>query len=393
MINNKTKNAFTLVELLTVIIIMGLIATAALVMLRDTGELKAKQYTTKIMKNIKDAIALQEGEYFSGFMNDFGTMPPNIYFLINQENGANFVAPFGEADTDRLGRFKIKRFDIYDKNDYGGRIIPMPFMKKELFTQERYEDEQAFIKDRNISFLHVGFHGGYLGDGVEGMDREKSIKDGWNMPIQLITELNVTAAYQNDAYLKIKSFGSDRVDDDDESQKIIKDEFDEYKNNHSIKSAFKDDIVMTYGYSLFLPREIKSDVNSTREYAIYSPMLYYVEGSSNLLCTEHNTTHAQCPKDSGNYKRYKAYTFDTNSMLLDNNISWHVGVIKYEIKEVEFFINNQNFTHIITDYNGARVDFSENFYISSGEKLIIRKDTEEFFSKIFPPNLSINISK
>jgi prepilin-type N-terminal cleavage/methylation domain-containing protein len=393
MINNRTKNAFTLVELLTVLVIMGFIATAALVALRDTGELKAKQYTSKIMKNIKDAIVLQEGEYFSGFMNDFGTTPPDVYFLINQENSANFVAPLGEADTDKLGRFKIKRFDIYNKNNHGGRIIPMPFMEKEILAQEKYEDEQAFINDRNISFLHVGFHGGYLGDGVEGVDREKSIKDGWNMPIELITELNVTVAYQKDAYLSVKSLGSDRVDDNNESQKIIKDEFNEYENNTSIKSAFKDDIVIVYGYSSFLPREIKSDVNSTREYAIYSPMLYYVEDSSNLLCTEHNTTHAQCPKDSGDYKKYKAYTFDTNSSLLDSNISWHVGVIKYEIKEAEFFINDQNFTYIITDHNGTRVDFGENFYISSGEKLIIRKDTEEFFSKIFPPNQSINISK
>ena len=390
--NRNYKRAFTLIELLTVVVIIGMISSIALVTLRDTGEVKAKQYTKQVIRALKDAIASKDGDYFTGFMNDFGTMPPTSYFLINKEDSKkniNFVAPLGETDTDKLGRFKIRHFKTYNKNEHNGRIIPMPFMETEVTAQEKYEDGDSSITDNNGTILYIGFHGGYIGDGIDGEDELKSIKDGWNQPVELITELNVTVASNSDRYLTIKSLGSDGLSEDNVSNNPLRDEFNEYKDDNNLKGAFKDDINISYRYSVFIPKRIDfSDINSSRGYVIYSPMLYYIEGQND--CVEYNTTDAKC---SGNYYKYKAFHYDTNvSNLTLENSSWHVGVIKYKLTndgtDTTLTINDQD--SIVLD-NNTSIDIEE-FYISSGEKKIIRLDDNKTYMRYFNPNKPANIT-
>lgn len=387
---NKTKQAFTLIEMLVVITIIGIVSTAALVVLKDTGEVKALQYTKKVMKAMKNGIAeKEEGRVFSGFLNDFGTMPPNAHFLLNIENNANFVAKKGEDDTEKLGRFKIKNFKKYNSDDHDGRIIPMPFMDDVSGTL--YTDGDTDIPNENGSILYVGFHGGYLVEGIDGSDKERSLKDGWSNIIEFITDLNISTASTNDRYLTIRSKGSDGFLDNNESENPLKDEFNEYKNSDSIKNAYKDDINISYRYNSFIPKRLICDVNSTRKYVIYSPMIYYVEDSSGK-CTEYDHKRAECPKDSGIYKDYKPYHFDTNTTINRDGFSWHVGIIKYKIYDGNISINDE---YNITVDNATSKDFSEDFYISAGEKKIIRLDEPDMnitYMKTFMPNQDADIT-
>lgn len=409
--NNTIKKAFTLIELLTVVIIIGLIASAALVMLKDTGEVKALQYSKKVMSSMKNAVGQKEDSVFTGFLNDMGTMPPDAHFLLNIENNrTHFIN--GELDKHRI----INLFE----NNSSDENISMPFIDG-LVSGNNYNDSDIFAfslsdleKIRNLP-LYIGHHGSYIGEGLDG-DKSRSVKDGWSKVIEVQTDLNISNN-SGDLFLTLVSAGSDGRFADEPS--YIKDEFNEFNDSKTIKSFYADDYNRTFKSSKFLPRSLKidlDDINATKvQILIYSPMLYYVNNSENIMCTENNTTHANCVAASDT--RYIPYipnftgvaTSSNHEDAPDANLSWHVGVIKYafhydddndastELSDGNSTINNLDYIDNSSLSND--IDFTTDFYITAGEKqIVILKENgawnvESTYSCTFMPNRTITLTE
>ena len=411
----KHKKAFTLVELLTVVVIIGLIASVALVTLKDTTEVKAKEYTKKVIKAVKYGIAKkEEGRVFTGFMNDFGTMPPNIYFLLGiDSNETNFV-------NAKLGKYRITSDILYDNNSSDANIS-MPFLDTDSGTGVDFNDSRLNgLTSLNTPAMYIGYHGGYIGDGFDD-DENSSIKDGWNKALKFTTELNVSKN-DGDDFLTIISAGSDRIFQSSEPS-LLKPEFDEYNTTTAdgLKAFYSEDYTLIYKRQDFIPRNIHLDLqlddNVTKtKVLIYSPMLYYVDDSSGQSCVENNTTHAFC--DGANdlsYIPYMPYVSGPNNNYedaVDSNLSWQIGVIKYEFafdydsssgglqNNGKLYVNNT----YLKDINSS-IDFGieadNDFYISAGEKQIVILDynfddnakwvARDSFSQIFMPSEPIKI--
>lgn len=401
----NSKKAFALIELLVVLTIMGLVSTAALVVLKDTGEVKALQYTKKIMKAIKDGIAeKEEGRVFTGFMNDFGTMPPNTHFLLNIESNATFI-------NGELGKYRIVNLKNRSINDNN---ISMPFLDDKNATD--YNDSKLDLnvsefKRFKTSVMYIGHHGGYIGEGIDG-DKSRAIKDGWGKAIRLENDFNISETHSNgDIFLMLNSAGTDGKFKNE--PKYLKDEFDAFKEDRkNIEAVYAEDYNRTYRKEYFVPRNMnitldfdRDDINATKV-IIYSPMLYFAEDSSNKTCSENNTTHANCT--GGVSGKYIPYDFRVDTSSLDNNMSWHVGVVKYEfyydynhtdksLNEGTLSINNE-----LTAYTSLNsdIDFTSEFYITAGEKQVVILDgngTDNWHfsgscSKIFMANEPVNIN-
>lgn len=349
------KKAFTLVEILVVITIIGLISTLALVFLKDTAEIKALSYTKKVMSSIKQGVSDTDSRnYFAGFVNDFGTMPPHAYFLTGDSNGSfNFVG--GE----------LSRHRFISMTQQSGTSFPAPFMP-----------EDTILDGKINRVLFVGFHGGYMSR--VGERNEESFYDGWNTPMVLINDFNIST--NGESFLMLKSAGSDRSFNNAVS--LIREEFDLSKDIDSLEDFYADDFNQTYRRSSFIMQSldinIRLDIDDANEAAIliYSPMLYYAEGSENEVCIEHNTTHARC---NTNHRRYLPYyPFDRHNTGLDigiedKNVSWHIGLIKHSL-----YFNDKNESRMFINQKGTigtnAYDFnSSNFEISDSS----------FFGNIF----------
>jgi hypothetical protein len=287
---------------------------------------------------------------------------------MNIEKNATFT-------NGELGKYRI--VDLFENNesDYN---ISMPFLDTRVDGGEDYNDSNLVDITREdykkVSAMYIGYHGGYIGEGVDS-DGERSIKDGWSKVVRLNTELNISIE-DGESYLRLESAGSDgRFKDDGES--YLKEEFDEFREGEgSIEALYAEDYNLTYRKEQFIPRnmridlDLQAEVNETKV-IIYSPMLYFVEGSSNVRCEELNTTHAIC---AGSVPRkYIPYDSRVDSSMFGNNLSWQVGVIKYEfhcdypINYCELDINNKT-TH---SYPSGDIDFTTDFYISAGEKQVV----------------------
>ncbi|HEO98175.1 MAG: type II secretion system protein [Campylobacterales bacterium] len=400
---NKTKQAFTLIELLVVITIIGIVSTAALVVLKDTGEVKALQYTKQVMKAMKNGIAeKEEGRIFTGFLNDFGTMPPNAHFLLNIENNATFIERIDAPGIHKLGKYRITAVVSHKINDYN---ISMPFLDEADATDyidSRLESDVIEPSKLKISAMYIGHHGGYIGEGADS-DDERSVKDGWSKVIRTHSELNISIE-NGESFLRLESAGSDGRFKDS-SISYLKEEFDEFREGEgSIEALYAEDYNLTYRKEQFIPRNMRidldlgTDVNETKA-IIYSPMLYYAEGSSGETCSEHNTTHANCT--GGASGKYIPYDFRVDHSTIGNNLSWHVGVIKYEfhcdypIDNCELYINNHKTTY---SYSSGDIDFTSEFYISAGEKQVVVLEHNatgwyvgDSFSKVFMPDETVEI--
>lgn len=409
---NKTKQAFTLIELLVVITIIGIVSTAALVVLKDTGEVKALQYTKKVMKTMKDGIAEKEEDgSFTGFVNDMGTLPHNAHFLINVPHDAHFM-----GGNNRLEQYRIINLYKYHASDYDGDVIPMPFMDTPI-TAEDFNDSNI-NGSINASALFTGYQGGYIGECVDGADENRSIKDGWSKEIVLSIDTN-TSMHDTKPFLILKSGGSDQAISGSGEEEYLKPEFDEFHNSDSIKALYADDYNQSYQDRDFVVTGIEiemGDLNTTEktiDIIIYSPMLYYVEDSSSYSqCEEHNTTHAYC--DSAYYKTYMPY-LEHNSSLDLTNYSWHVGVIKYDMRfenlDGSLHINNDRHNFSGFDGNLSKTSFFNSatfedgpipngsgdddaypFYMMAGEKkIVIVKDGSSIksYSCLFFPGRKV----
>ena len=377
------KKAFTLVEILVVITIIGLISTLALVFLKDTAEIKALSYTKKVMSSIKQGVSNTDSRnYFSGFVNDFGTMPPHAYFLTGDSNGSfNFVG--GE----------LSRHRFISMTQQSGTSFPAPFMP-----------EDTILDGKINRVLFVGFHGGYMSR--VGEKNEESFYDGWNTPIVLINDFNIST--NGESFLMLKSAGSDRSFNNAVS--LIREEFDLSKDIDSLEDVYADDFNQTYRKSNFIMQSldinIRLDIDDANETAIliYSPMLYYAEGSENEVCTEHNTTHAKCNGSNRRYLPYypfNRYNTGLDIGIEDKNVSWHIGLMKQELyfndnnesrlsinqggiggfNSYDFNSSNHNISDSIffgnisvdinnTSYSSADVDIDNPFYMFAGTKII-----------------------
>lgn len=412
-----SHSAFTLVELLVVITIIGLISSAALLVLKDTTEVKALSYTKKVMTSIKKGIAeIDSDGYLRGFVNDFGTMPPHLYFLIAKKDDNN---SFNYVDEALINN----RFISMTKQN--GTRFPAPFMSDCTASASECKDVDITNIDK---VLYVGYRGGYI-------NGEDSLKDGWQTDMDMQNDMNISengGAKEN--FLTLITAGSDRVLSSG-GDLLIRKEFDFAQESGSIESVYADDYNKTYRKNSFLVSSLAIDIdlkaNDANEVAIfiYSPMIYYADGSDGETCYEGNATHALC---NGNDRKYVAYySFDHNFTKdeADKNVSWHIGLMKQELyfndqNRSRLFINQKgildssndtlaydfnattdnNITDSIffgnisvdinnTNYNSADKDRDNPFYIYAGTKIISIWDNngsgwkkQESFSKDFRPN-------
>lgn len=329
-------SAFTLIELLVVITIIGLISSAALLVLKDTAEVKALLYTKKVMTSVKKGIAdIDSDGYMRGFVNDFGTMPPHVCFLIGKQddNGSfNFVEN------------KLAGYRFTDMTNQDSTNFPAPFMP-----------ESSELNGTIKKVLYVGYHGGYMSD------IENVFKDGWQVDIKMQSDMNISNNNGED-FLTLISAGSDRLFSGVGSS-LMREEFDFAQEDGSIEELYADDTNQTYRKNSFLVSsldiDIDLDVDDANETAIfiYSSMLYYAKDSENESCVENNTTHALCAgSNDREYIPYYLFADNFDSSIKDKNVSWHVGLMKQEL-----YFNDQNESRLFINQKDI-LDSSEDIY-------------------------------
>ncbi|GEM_PF-2484975 len=378
------RRAFSLIELLTVITIISLVASLGLVTLKDTGEIHAKRYTTELLKSIKEGIAsVEEGESITGFLNDFGTMPPHLSCLLNREGNLSYV-------NGTLGRYRITNLL---RRDQGEKMPAMPFLDGE--DSGAFVDSQIALSTYTTPALYIGYHGGYIGQGVEREEESSLLHDGWGVGVKGVVDLNISSHAPHD-FLTLYSAGSDGRFEGGEPS-YLKEEFDPYRDPKSLQGLYASDITTLYDEEAFTPTEMMIDVdtesNRTR-IVIYSPMLYYAEDSSGVVCSEENSTHADCDGDMRRYIPYIPHVEAFDTAVADHNMSWHVGVAKYcfdlNTTDGNLSINNHPYhfagsssaslkgssffesirIHGASLWTGAG-DENNPFYMSAGEKVVV----------------------
>ncbi|MBN2722354.1 MAG: type II secretion system protein [Campylobacterales bacterium] len=325
------RKAFTLIELLIVIAIIGMLSTLVLSGLKDAGNIQAKQLTVKTMQNIKDGIIAQESSGdLSGFLNDFGTLPPNLHFMLDRENANYFINTGASGEAKTLGKYRIA--DLYSvANTFK---VPMPFLTDNTTVSGKYIDpaEGMSVIDGKHGALYVGFHDSYL---AASSNLNKTLKDGWNTPIEAVYELNIADTTPPTPYVKLISYGSDKQT----SAAIphLKPEFNEFATDtKSVKALYADDIGVEYAKNNFMPRSLSIDLvleNSADITAvrviIYSPMLYYVPNTTSN-CIEKNTINADCGGTDIAYKPFLTYASGFSlSDAMQSTTGWHAGAVKY----------------------------------------------------------------
>jgi prepilin-type N-terminal cleavage/methylation domain-containing protein len=350
------KKAFTLVELLVVITIIGLVASAALVMVKDTAEDKALSYTKKVMSAYVSHLASTDDDnYFTGFVNDFGTMAPHPCFLNTtcKDQNYSFVGNLGVNPVPKY------RFNSMGKQD--GTKFPAPFMSDCHKGEDQCEDNTTNDLTHINKVLYAGYQGSYWKD-------ENGFNDGWNTPIDVRIDHNISALKDDGKnFLRLRSAGSDRVFEDGNAS-LVRSEFDLSQDARSIEKLYADDYNQTYDKKSFLISSLQikictkqtSDTNVSL--LIYSPMLYYVENSSGFTCNEYNTTHADC---GSNYERYIPFYGvhpDFDRSVVDQNLSWHIGLMKMQLyfdeNESRLFINQGDLLNASDSNKDLAFDFN-----------------------------------
>jgi len=372
------KKAFTLIELLTVIAIIGLVTAGALVVLKDNAEIKAKQYTKTVMQSFKSGIIeVEQGRYVTGFANDFGTIPPYGSFLLNRPENGYFINDSEDAVLDK----KLQKYRFLSVVEQNNTRFAAPFMSDCSSGEERCKDP-GVNQSLQLSPIDSGFLGGYLHDDFVS-EKMISLKDGWGNALVYESQID-----QDDSFIKIVSYGSDGVDNMVAS--LLKDEFNEFSNSDSLKGFYADDIVSNYQRRAFKPRNISFDIalSGQSKVLIYSPMLYYVEGSNgDALCKEKDAKQAEC---GGADKVYKPYI---DSAANTDNLWWHIGLIKYEFGVKD---NTVESLHINNETTDRKDDFmNAEFLISAGLKEVAIVDENNTirsrFSEIFFPDQTVTI--
>jgi len=370
------KKAFTLIELLTVIAIIGLIATAALVVLKENAEIKAKQYTKKVMQSFKSGIVeVEQGRYVTGFVNDFGTIPPYESFLLNRPENGYFI----DDSEDRVLEKKLQKYRFLSVVEQNSTQFAAPFMSE--CNQDGCKDPKV-NQSLQLSPIDSGFLGGYLKDDFVS-EKNISLRDGWGNALVYESQMN-----QDDSFVTIISYGSDGINNTVVS--LLKDEFNEFSSSDSLKGFYADDIVSIYQKRAFKPRNIIFDIalDGQSKVLIYSPMLYYIEGSSgSALCKEKDATKAEC---DGVERTYKPYIEGAEK---HNNLWWHIGLIKYEFGVKD---NSVEYLHINNDTTNRKDDFfNAKFLISAGLKEVAIVDENNTIrsrlSEIFFPDQTVII--
>lgn len=339
--NSSQKRAFTLVELLVVITIIGLVSSAALVMLKDTAEVKALAYTKKVMSAYKAALAQkEEDEYFTGFVNDFGTMAPDSCFFNNSCDTEKY-----RFVKDADGNTAPKQHRFTKMNEQNSSYFPAPFMNSG--TAPNFYDA---LDDSINQVLYVGYQGDYIGG-------EDAVLDGWNTSIHQVVEHNISVENgDGKEFLTLTSAGSDRHFDNGAEAALVRKEFDLSKDEQSVEALYANDNNLTYDKKEFILKSLRIKVCTDKAYTsandvnisllIYSPMLYYVEGSTGETCTELNTTHAECDSVDKKYIAYYIHDKDFHSTL-DEKLSWHIGLMKMQL-----FFGNHNKSRLFINKGG-----------------------------------------
>ncbi len=333
---HRIKRGFTLIELLVVVTIIGLIASSALIYVKDVGEIKAKQFTKEKLRSVKESVLhVSNDMYIGGFLNDCGTMPPSASFLVNDVS---------RAIGGKLQRARI--VDLNETNSTSNDIIAMPFLPR----------PSNFPSKIPFKALYAGYQGVYV-EGVEE-NKERALWDGWNNEINVTADLNISATHADgEKFLLLTSVGSDGRSS--EGISYMKEEFDEYKDVNNSKNFYADDINMTYAKEHFMPKSLElsidlgdsSEANATKV-LIYSPMLYFVEDSEDEVCVEKNATHATC---GGNDKKYIPFIAHA-TVEPENNCSWHIGVIEYGLTLLDTNTSSLTINGELYDFNTSKYD-------------------------------------
>ena len=373
------KKAFTLVELLVVITIIGLVASAALVMVKDTAEDKALSYTKKVMSAYASHLASTDDDnYFTGFVNDFGTMAPHPCFLNTtyKDQNYSFVGT-------QLARFN----NMHEQN---GTAFPAPFMNIDAGSGNYYDDLNGSIK-KISKVLYAGYQGSYWND-------ENGFNDGWNTPIDVRIDHNISALKDDGKnFLRLRSAGSDRVFKDG-NESLVRSEFDLSQDARSIEKLYADDYNQTYDKKSFLISSLQIKICTQRtddtnvSLLIYSPMLYYVENSSGFTCNEYNTTHADCGSTYERYIPFYGVHPDFDRSVVDQNLSWHIGLMKMQLyfdeNESRLFINqgdllNSSEDTLAFDFNNSDYNLSASAFFDG---ITVRKPDQSDIGWSFDSN-------
>ena len=327
------RGGFTLVELLVVVTIIGLIASGALVYVRQSAEVHALSYTKKVMERVRQGIAdVDDDGVMSGFVNDFGTMPPFAGFLTGDIENASYKMVGDKMAPQRF----VKMFE------QNGTDFPAPFMR--FCSAAGCEDNISKISKKVRGALYVGYHGGYVGARTDADALADTLNDGWNRPLRITSDLN-TSADKNDGreFLTLISGGSDR-EFDTNTTSLLRAEFDLSREEGSREFVYADDINFTYFARKFIVESLDIEVvvsDGANEAAIvlYSPMLYYVENSSGKSCEAYdaNTTHAKCDGTPYRYIPFEIHDPDFDQHTPETGLYWHIGLIKHQL-----FVNDNN---------------------------------------------------
>ena len=399
------RRAFTLLELIIVVGIIGLIAGVGSVFVREYGEQRNAGLTRQKVEAIeRGLLAVEKDEpvwYASGFVSDMGSFPPELTALLNQNSSNVTLIHADENNVTRSGLL-TKRLLMPDNNSTGGVLLPAPFLNDEGH-------------DENLTkTVKIGIYGGYAGPYAEA-----SLKDGWNRAMEF--NGSIAFPYSDGAIVSVVSAGADRRFTY-EAASPIKEEFDESADTETEKAAYAGDISEPLPQRAFRPESLEFDLSlegnsSIYEKAaviVYTPMLYYIEDTNCSFDADGSTgdryRKAEC---NGGIKEWK--TFSPDQALPSFPATYAVGVAKYHFtlgkSDMNLSINNTGIPSFDESafMRSSRVAFetgipwsivpddddNTSFYLFGGQKSVVvlkeKKTTpptwevEENFPWVFKP--------
>jgi prepilin-type N-terminal cleavage/methylation domain-containing protein len=377
------KRAFTLLELIIVVAIIGLIAGVGSVFVREYGEQRNAGLTRQKVAAVKAGLLRVEKDepvwYANGFVSDCGTFPPELATLLNKDGNATLI----HADENNATQSGLlpKGLLMRDINSSGGRLMPAPFL----------DDDGHDSLDVNP---RIGLYGGYAGPYAE-----VSLKDGWGREMEF--NGGVAFPYSDGAIVSLLSAGADRRFDD-EGASPVKAEFDEFLDTETEKAAYGGDIAEPLPQRAFRPESLEFDLSldgNGSEYnrtavIVYTPMLYYVEGTNCTFDDSMTDRYKKAVCDGGPQPWQR---FAPGQMLPSDPVTYAVGVAKYvltidENNVTELYVNEPGVVgtsssslnasafvrgfHITFEDEGGRDfvpadDTDDSFYLFGGEKSIV----------------------
>ena len=382
------RRAFTLLELIIVVAIIGLVAGVGSVFVREYGQQRNAGLTQQKIEAVKTGLLRVEKDepvwYAGGFVADCGTFPPELSALLN-ENGSNVTLIHADESNVTRSGLLTKGLLLRDVKEIGGRLMPAPFLEDNGTDLPTLDDT-----------ARIGLYGGYAGPYAE------SLGDGWGRAM----EFNGSAAfaYGEGAIVSIVSAGADRRFAS-ESDSPVKAEFDEFLDTETEKAAYADDIAEPLPQRAFRPESLEfdlslegnaSDCNRTAV-IVYTPMLYYIEETNCTFDATGTLTTNRYQEATCNGTAKPWQIFSPEGGAPSGSATYAVGVAKYVFtmeanSTTGLYINEQgidtgspsdlNETAFVRDFRvtfndggpwsfASSSDSNRSFYLFGGQKSVV----------------------